>query len=73
MAKSKDTITGPNKVDWSHKRPIRKVEKKDVEAYAKDKSKTTDLYLKYFGLDNSNNSSEQIQKAMIRDLDKLLV
>lgn len=73
MAKSKDTVTEPNKVDWAHKRPITKVEKKDVEAYAKDKGKATELYLKYFGLDNSNNSSEQIQKAMIRDLDKLLV
>lgn len=72
MAKSKDIIE-KSVTDWSHKRPITKVEKKDTEAYAKDKSKATALYLKYFGLDNSNNSSEQIQKAMIRDLDKLLV
>lgn len=71
MASTKNT-TEKSVTDWSHKRPIAKVEKKDVEAYAKDKSKVTELYLKYFGLDNSNNPSEQIQKAMIRDLDKLL-
>lgn len=72
MAKSKDTTDKPI-TDWSHKRPITKVEKKDVEAYAKDKSTATKMYLKYFGLDNSNNDSEQIQKAMVRDLDRLLI
>jgi len=45
MAKSKDAVTESNKVDWSHKRPIAKVEKKDVEAYAKDKSKVTSLII----------------------------
>jgi hypothetical protein len=59
---------------WNHKKPIIKVEDKDKEAYLKgdnSQSYISDLYLKYFGLDNTKSDNENIYKAMVKDLDKL--
>lgn len=56
---------------WTHKQPIRKVDKKDCLLYLDGKSSIPELYLKYFGLDNTNTKSEKVKEIMISDLNKL--
>jgi hypothetical protein len=58
---------------WTHKKPIRKVDVLDCEMWNKERpiSLTISLYLKYFGLDNTNTKSEKVMHVMESDLNKL--
>jgi hypothetical protein len=56
---------------WTHKKPICKIDCKDCEAFNSDSPNITALYLKYFGLDNTNTKSEKIMAIMVKDLEKL--
>lgn len=59
---------------WTHKKPIKKLDNNDKDAYLKGDNSKSDIdafYLKYFGLDNAQSKNENIYKAMIKDLDKL--
>ena len=58
----------------NHKKPIIKVDEKDKDDW-NNPTTTTDLvpelYLKYFGLDNTASTNEKIKVKMIEDLNKL--
>ena len=57
---------------WTHKKPIRKVDVKDCEDFNMGGDcDITKLYLKYFGLDNSNSMSARVHEIMQNDLNKL--
>ena len=53
----------------NHKKPIIKVDEKDKEDW--NESNVAELYLKYFGLDNTASTNEKIKAKMIEDLNKL--
>jgi len=58
----------------NHKKPIIKVDEKDRENFKSDVVSTTyiaELYLKYFGLDNTKSSNERVIERMYQDLNKL--
>ena len=56
---------------WTHKKPICKIDCKDCEAFNSDNPNIPALYLKYFGLDNTNTKSEKVMAIMVKDLNKL--
>jgi hypothetical protein len=56
---------------WTHKKPICKIDCKDCQEFNSDKPNIPALYLKYFGLDNTNTKSEKVKEIMFQDLDKL--
>jgi len=56
---------------WTHKKPIRKVDVNDCLLWLDGKASVAELYLKYFGLDNTNTKSEKIMAIMVKDLNKL--
>lgn len=56
---------------WTHKKPICKVDCKDCEAFNSGDANIPALYLKYFGLNNSNTTSQKVKETMIKDLTKL--
>ena len=56
---------------WTHKKPICKVDVKDCEAFNSSDPNIPALYLKYFGLDNTNTKSEKVMAIMVKDLNKL--
>ena len=60
---------------WTHKKPIRKVDVLDCESFNQDGLLPLEtlysLYLKYFGLDNSNTTSSKVKEVMYKDLNKL--
>ena len=57
----------------NHKKPIIKVDEKDKEDWNSSPSydNIPELYLKYFGLDNTTSTNEKIKAKMIEDLNKL--
>lgn len=57
----------------NHKKPIIKVDDKDKEDWNSSPSydNIPELYLKYFGLDNTASTNEKIKVKMIEDLNKL--
>jgi len=57
----------------NHKKPIIKVDEKDKEDWNSSPSydNIPELYLKYFGLDNTASTNEKIKAKMIEDLNKL--
>jgi len=57
----------------NHKKPIIKVDDKDKEDWNSSPSydNIPELYLKYFGLDNTASTNEKIKAKMIEDLNKL--
>ena len=56
---------------WTHKKPICKIDVKDCEAFNSGDANIYDLYIKYFGLDNTNTKSEKVIEIMVKDLNKL--
>lgn len=60
---------------WTHKKPIRKVDVIDCEAFniggLLPLETLYSLYLKYFGLDNSKTTSSKVKDVMYSDLNKL--
>jgi hypothetical protein len=56
---------------WTHKKPICKIDCKDCESFNSADANIPALYLKYFGLDNSNTKSEKVKEIMLNDLNKL--
>ena len=58
---------------WTHKKPICKVDCKDCNEWNNPTTanKTAELYLKYFGLDNTNSTNENVFKVMESNLNKL--
>jgi len=56
---------------WTHKKPIRKVDVKDCEAFNSAEPKIAEIYLKYFGLDNTNSTNVKVIEVMTNDLNKL--
>ena len=57
----------------NHKKPIIKVDEKDKEDWNSSEvnENVPELYLKYFGLDNTASTNEKIKAKMIEDLNKL--
>ncbi len=57
----------------NHKKPIIKVDDKDKEDWNSSEvnENVSELYLKYFGLDNTASTNEKIKAKMIEDLNKL--
>ena len=57
----------------NHKKPIIKVDEKDKEDWNSSEvnENVSELYLKYFGLDNTASTNEKIKAKMIEDLNKL--
>ena len=57
----------------NHKKPIIKVDEKDKEDWNSSEvnDNIPELYLKYFGLDNTASTNEKIKAKMIEDLNKL--
>jgi hypothetical protein len=57
----------------NHKRPIIKIDTKDKDNWNNPKTanKTDELYLKYFGLDNTLSENPKIIERMKQDLTKL--
>jgi len=57
----------------NHKKPIIKVDEKDKEDWNSSQvnENVSELYLKYFGLDNTASTNEKIKAKMIEDLNKL--
>jgi len=57
----------------NHKKPIIKVDEKDKEDWNSSEvnENVSELYLKYFGLDNTASTNEKIKVKMIEDLNKL--
>ena len=57
----------------NHKKPIIKVDEKDKEDWNSSEvnENVSELYLKYFGLDNTTSTNEKIKAKMIEDLNKL--
>ena len=57
----------------NHKKPIIKVDEKDKEDWdgSEVNENVSELYLKYFGLDNTTSTNEKIKAKMIEDLNKL--
>ena len=57
----------------NHKKPIIKVDDKDKEDWNSSEvnENVPELYLKYFGLDNTASTNEKIKAKMIEDLNKL--
>ena len=57
----------------NHKKPIIKVDDKDKEDWNSSEvnENVSELYLKYFGLDNTTSTNEKIKAKMIEDLNKL--
>jgi hypothetical protein len=56
---------------WTHKKPICKIDCKDCQEFNSDNANIPALYLKYFGLDNTNTKSEKVIAIMVKDLNKL--
>ena len=56
---------------WTHRKPICKIDCKDCQAFNSPDANIPSLYLKYFGLDNTNTKSENVFKVMQADLNKL--
>ena len=57
----------------NHKKPIIKVDEKDKEDWNSSEvnENVSELYLKYFGLDNTASTNQRILLKMIEDLNKL--
>jgi len=57
----------------NHKKPIIKVDEKDKEDWNSSEvnENVSEIYLKYFGLDNTASTNEKIKAKMIEDLNKL--
>ena len=57
----------------NHKKPIIKVDEKDKEDWNSSQvnENVSELYLKYFGLDNTASTNQRILLKMIEDLNKL--
>ena len=57
----------------NHKKPIIKIDEKDKEDWNSSEvnENVSELYLKYFGLDNTTSTNEKIKAKMIEDLNKL--
>ena len=57
----------------NHKKPIIKVDEKDKEDWNSSEvnENISEIYLKYFGLDNTASTNEKIKAKMIEDLNKL--
>jgi len=55
----------------NHKKPIIKVDEKDKDDWDGSQDNIPELYLKYFGLDNTTSTNEKIKAKMIEDLNKL--
>ena len=57
----------------NHKKSIIKVDEKDKEDWNSSEvnENVSELYLKYFGLDNTASTNEKIKAKMIEDLNKL--
>ena len=57
----------------NHKKPIIKVDEKDKDDWNNPTTAdlVPELYLKYFGLDNTTSTNEKIKVKMIEDLNKL--
>ena len=57
----------------NHKKPIIKVDEKDKDDWNSSEvnENVSELYLKYFGLDNTASTNEKIKAKMIEDLNKL--
>ena len=57
----------------NHKKPIIKVDEKDKDDWNNPTTAdlVPELYLKYFGLDNTASTNEKIKAKMIEDLNKL--
>ena len=57
----------------NHKKPIIKVDEQDKYDWNRSLSyeNIPELYLKYFGLDNTASTNEKIKAKMIEDLNKL--
>ena len=58
---------------WTHRKPIRKIDVKDCEEWNNPDrlSNLEDLYIKYFGLDNTKTKSIRVLEIMQNDLNKL--
>ncbi len=56
---------------WTHKKPICKVDCNDCQTFNSADANIPALYLKYFGLDNTNTKSEKVKAIMVKDLNKL--
>mgnify|MGYP001357069584 CR=1 FL=1 len=52
---------------WTHKKPIAKLDPTDKLT----DENITELYLKYFGLDNTGTTNENVIRVMKSDLEKL--